>query len=739
MIITKRIAAVLLVFAVSVINAAAQDPLVISRLEGEIRFDGIPDEDAWNRIVPLPVTTLQPVSGREPSEKTDILIGYTNDYLWIAGRLYDSESRLIRHNSKKRDDYGDANDYLAIMLDCLNDNENAFYFCTTPEGNRLDMNIFNDARDLTPYNLTWNTYWDVKTSITDKGWSAEIRIPFSSLRFKSLNGITTMGLIVNRWIPRKNEMIVYPSLDPKFGTWVKHKPSMAHDIVFTNIKPSKPVYVTPYVLAGHSMVHNLDSSGTSYNITRKIPIEAGLDVKYGITSDLTLDLTFNTDFAQVEDDDQQVNITRFSLFYPEKRVFFQERSDLFNFSYGYMGLNGNVFYSRRIGLYNGEPLRILGGTRLTGKIGKFDIGFIDMQTARYSDELPSENFGVFRFKRNILNSYSYAGGIITTRTKADGRLDLTYGLDTYINTVSDNYLEFKISQTYNEGMDYKRLPDNTFMRINLESTNNHKGWSYRASYDWIGKDYDPAMGYLQRGNNFIPNGNVRYGWMPGENSKFFYHKLNWKCATYFNTQGSFETMITGPGYEFETKNKIFAGVDPEFHREIIRDTFYIDNKTCVPAAVYSFIEAKGFINTPASSEFIVNSEFEIGQFFDGSVISVKAKPIWSISQNVKIDGQYLFNSISFPSRDQKYLSHVLGIRLTYMFSTKLSASAYVQYNSAADNFLTNLRVRYNPREGNDFYIVFNEGRNTYPTREMPRLPGIDSQTLLIKYSYTFRL
>jgi hypothetical protein len=711
----------------------------IKRLDAIIKFDGIPEEEAWRKISPLPVTTLQPVAGREPSEKTEVLVGYTDDYLWIGGKLYDSDPSGIRFSSKKRDDYSNENDFLGIVIDCLNDNENAFFFCTSPSGNRLDMSIFNDARNLVPYNLSWNTYWDVKTAVTDEGWFTEIRIPFSSLRFKSKEGKITMGMIVNRWIPSKNEMIVFPALDPQIGVWAKHKPSLAQDIVFEGIKSSKPIYITPYVLAGGKIRNDLNIDGKAYERSFAATKEAGVDFKYGITSDLTLDLTVNTDFAQVEDDEQQVNITRFSLFYPEKRVFFQERSDLFDFSYGYMGLNGNVFYSRRIGLYNGQPLRILGGARLTGKIGKFDLGFINMQTAKYSSDLVSENFSVLRLKHNIINPYSYAGGILTSRIGADGKVDLTYGLDTYIKTTDDDYIEFKLSQTYSSEKEYKRIADYSFMRLNFESTNKNKGWSYRASFDWLGKDYEPAMGYLQRGNAYIPNGNIRYGWIPGESSFLYYHKVNYKTAAYFSTEGLFETLITGPGYEFETKNKIIGGLDPEFRREIIRDTFYIDKNTYVPQNSYSFLVIKASLGTPASSLFRIDSEYDLGTYYDGSLISVRIKPQWSLSQSLKVEGQYQYNAVFFPVRDQKYISHIGGIKLTYMLSIKLSAGAYIQYNSAADAVLTNLRMRYNPREGNDFYFVFNEGRNTDLLRESPELPRIGSQTLLIKYSYTFRL
>ena len=724
-------------FCISKVSEA-QNPVIVSKLEGPIKFDGSPDELAWSKIIPLPLTTLQPVAGNVPSEKTEVLLGYTDDYFWIGGRFYDSDPSLIQVYSKKRDEITGENDYFGVLIDCQNNNENGLFFCTSVTGNRYDNLYFNDARDLVPFNLSWNTYWDVKTTLTEKGWFTEMRIPFSSLKFKSIDGKVIMGLIVNRWIPRKNEMVVFPAIDPKYGLWAKRRPSLAYDIVFQDIKPKKPVYITPYVLAGERMTHNLNVAGTSYKKSNEFTKEAGIDLKYGITSGLTLDLTVNTDFAQVENDDQQVNITRYSLLYPEKRVFFQERSDLFDFTFGFNGENGNVFYSRRIGLFDGNPVRILGGARLTGKIGKTEIGFINMQTTKYSTELPSENFSVIRLKRSIVNPFSYAGGILTSRIGTNGNLNLTYGLDSYISFIGDKYIEFKVSQTYDSEKNYKRLADNTFLRFNLENRN-IRGLSYRASFDWLGKDYDPGIGFVKRGNNYIFMENLRYGWIPGPNSFLYSHKVFYKFSAYYNTQNLLETIITGPGWNFEGKNKSTGETEPEFRREIIRDTFYIDNKTFVPPGAYSFFVLKQELGSSASARLNIKADCLLGQYYDGSVISVKLIPKWSISKSVKMEGQYQYNAVSFPVRDQKYISHVTGLKLTYMLNTKLSAIAFTQYNSATNGFFTNLRIRYNPREGNDFYLVFNEGRNTDIFRESPGLPRIDNQTLLIKYSYTFIL
>ncbi len=722
----------------SFLISAAQDPVKVTRLTEPVKFDGSPFENTWDNITPLPMTTLQPVPGKEPSEKSEILLGYTDDFFWIGARLWDSDPSLMQIYSKKRDEIGGENDYFGVLIDCLNNNETGLFFCTSPTGNRLDNTIFNDARDIIPYNISWNTYWDVKTTITDKGWFAEMRIPFSSLRFKSADGRITMGLIVNRWIPRRNEMDVFPAIDPKYGLWAKRRPSLAYDIEFQDIRPTKPVYLTPYLLAGERMVHSLNEQGTAYDRHNNFTKEAGADLKYGITSDLTLDLTINTDFAQVEDDDQQVNITRYSLFYPEKRVFFQERSDMFDFTFGYNGANGNVFYSRRIGLYDGHPVRILGGARLTGKIGKTDIGLINMQTAKYTDALPSENFNILRLKRSIINPYSYAGGIFTSRAGMNGSLNLTYGFDSFISTSEHNYIEIKASQTYDSGKEYKNLMDNTFLRFNSENRN-IKGLSYRAAFDWMGKDYDPGIGFVQRGNNFVFMENLRYGWVPGEKSFIYAHKVYYKFSSYWNTQGQLETIITGPGWDFEGKNKSTGETEPEFRREIVRDTFYIDKKTFIPAGQYSFLVLKEVLGSPTVARLSAKADCLLGQYYDGTVISVKLTPKWSISKSLKLEGQYQYNSLRFPARDQKHISHVTGLKLSLMFSTKLSAGAYIQHNSSSDVFFTNLRIRYNPREGNDFYVVFNEGRNFDILGESPALPRVDNQTLVIKYSHTFIL
>ena len=431
----------LFIFSLIILSAqtiVAQEKVVIKKINKSIIFDGLPFEDVWEEAESYKMVQMQPVFGNDPTEKTEARVIYNDQYLYISGRMYDSEVSKIQYNTKKRDDLSANSDSFGIILDSFNDNENALSFSTTPIGLRSDMTVYNDAvgrQEHMPFNQSWNTFWDVKTVINEQGWFVEMRIPISSLRFQDKDGKVTMGMTLWRWLPHKNEAMVFPPIDPKYGDWAMMKPSKAQKIVFEDLRSKNPLYIAPYALAGITRSNDLNEDETKYINSNDPSVEAGIDIKYGLTSNLTLDLTVNTDFAQVEADDQQVNLSRFSLFFPEKRLFFQERSNIFSFSLG--GPN-NLFYSRRIGLYDGSPVRIYGGARLVGRVGNWDIGFMDMQTASIEDQ-PSENFGVLRMRRQVINENSYVGGILTSRVGWDGSYNYAYGIDGIFKLFGEDY------------------------------------------------------------------------------------------------------------------------------------------------------------------------------------------------------------------------------------------------------------------------------------------------------------
>jgi hypothetical protein len=273
--------------------------LVISRLMKEIDFDGIPGEEAWNSIEPIDLIMHSPYFGNSPTEKSDVRIAYDDNYLYIGAMLDYEDPSMIRSASYKRDFVGQSGDWFGIILDTYNDKENGVLFLTTPDGLRIDANIQRDAvinnSNRIPYNISWNTFWDARARKSNEGWSAEIRIPLSSIRFQETDGFVRMGLIIQRWMPAKNEMNIYPAIPPNWGDQSPLKPSQAGEVVLHDIKPQSPLYLTPYLLTGYGRSYSLNSSGTAYAKSDDPTLEAGLDLKYGITTNMVMDLTVNTD------------------------------------------------------------------------------------------------------------------------------------------------------------------------------------------------------------------------------------------------------------------------------------------------------------------------------------------------------------------------------------------------------------------------------------------------------------
>ncbi|MBN2774793.1 MAG: carbohydrate binding family 9 domain-containing protein, partial [Prolixibacteraceae bacterium] len=427
-----------------------QESISVLKNNEKVNFDGVPDEPFWELSQKFDLVMHAPNTGEIPSEKSTILISYNDNFLWVSAILDYKEPTDIVSTSKKRDEESKNPDSFGILLDSYNDNENALAFFTTPEGQRIDFTVSNDAQMVpsiygsSNINYSWNTFWDVKTIRTESGWSVEMRIPFSSLRFQVVNDKVEMGLLINRSVSHCNEIDTYPEIDPRHGMLAPFKPSLAQTIILRGIKESKPVYVSPYMITGIDRLNEENNEGTGFNYSEDKTLTGGLDIKYSLTSNLTMDVSFNTDFAQVEADDEMVNLTRYALFYPEKRMFFQERSSIFDFS---LGGPSQLFYSRRIGIDDdGIPVPIYGGARLTGRLGKWDMGFMDMQT-RKKDGLPSENFGVMRFRRQVFNANSYVGAIMTSRINPDNVNRYSYGIDGIFRVFGDDYMQFNIAQT----------------------------------------------------------------------------------------------------------------------------------------------------------------------------------------------------------------------------------------------------------------------------------------------------
>ena len=726
-----------IVFLVSNQHAISQDRRIIPFRSRDINFDGIPDEDIWSSLESFPLVMHYPNNGRTPEQKTDVRLFFDNTYLYIGASMYYNDPEMITRIGKTRDYASWDSDWIGISIDTYNDKQNMLLFFVNTNGIRTDATTQNDLLNgMNDINFNYNTFWDAISKIDDSLWQVEIRIPLSSLRFQGNTDKVTMGIIILRGIANSDNpdygQATWPLVPQSKGTYPYWKASMGEEVDFPGLKSKKPAYLTPYLLGGINRFYDTDilEAKTDYKY------EAGTDFKYGLTNNLTLDLTANTDFAQVEADREQFNLTRFSLFFPEKRLFFQEKSDVFDFSFTQYD---NLFYSRNIGLYKGNPVRIYGGLRLTGRAGEWDLGFLDMQTAKFED-LSGQNFGILRTKRKILNQKSYLGGIITSRIGNGRTYNIAYGIDSRLNLFGDDYLTLKWAQTFknNSGNSLFSLqPTHAYAKWEKKRT---EGFNYEFLLDWSGENYIPGIGLKARDNFFLKGATFRYAWLPGKESLLNSHYIFTKNYIYNSSvDGSLESVMSSAGWSFVTKKTLEGQLYLNWELEDIKETYYIVSPDIfVPQGRYNFFSLYGYLYATSPDRSLgISLSSEAGSYYDGNKFSVSLQPGLNIGSGIMIDGNYRIDRVTFNDRSQKYTNSIFGLKGTFMYTTKLTLTTYVQYNTFSHRIITNVRFRYNIREGSDFYIVYNEGIDSSVKANFLTDQENENRTFLIKYTYTF--
>ena len=720
----------ILIFVFSVNAASAQKPLQLTHLTESIQIDGFSNEPGWQRIQPLPMVMYKPTYKGEPTEKTEIRVAYDKNYLYCSARCYDANSAQIRVNSLYRD-RSNKDDKFGIILDTFNDKETALSFWTTPAGIRGDEIIFNDGKS---DNRNWNTYWDVAAVQNEEGWFVEMRIPFSSLSFQDENGRVVMGLIAYRNIARKNERVVFPDLSPERGI---DTPSRAHPVVLNQVYSQKPIYFTPYAAGGIGQTPTLNAASTGYQLENELARNAGVDIKYNVTSNLTLDTTLNPDFAQAEADDQQVNLSRFSLFFPERRQFFQERSGIFTFNFID---RARLFHSRRIGINDREQIPIIGGARVVGRIGDWDVGFLDMQTARKGNT-PTENFGVFRLRRQVFNPYSYAGIMLTNRVDEGGNYNFAYGLDGIFRLLGKEYLTLKWGQTFESQILQEQALNflDTAMFLAELTRRTDVGLDYKLVVARSGKDFLPRLGYTKREDFTQLQGGIRYDWLLGKGTAIRQlSPLQFASSVVFRNE---DRSVESADFEYKTdlewKSGAAVWMDFKMDYEDLTKAEDFPEDTVIPAGSYTTFEVEGGFDMPSKTLFRADFDWAFGGFFDGWRLDFGVKPTWNVSRHLEVSSEYEVNVVRFPKRNQGFNAHVVRLRTRAALDTQVSVNAFIQYSSASDRFSTNIRFRYNFREGNDVWLVYNENLNTYRDDEIPRQLLTRGRTVLLKYTNTF--
>lgn len=717
---TAVLAMAMLVSGASARLHAQESRLELTRLTAPIVVDGVLNDEAWQAVPPLPLTMYAPVFRGQPTQRTEIRVAYDDEYFYAAGWFDDSDPSGIRVNSLYRDRFS-LDDTFAIYIDSFNDNQNAKWFGTTPGGMRFDQLVTDDGTTL---NENWDGFWSAEATLTAEGWFAEVRIPFSTLGFRvDAEGKAVMGLTVTRLVSRLAERVTFPEIDPAFTF---RRPSLAQDVVLRGVHTRTPFYVTPYALGGAT--RNLDTTDVSR--------EVGIDARYPFTSNLTLDLTANTDFAHVEADDQQVALDRFPLFFPERRRFFQEGAGIFDF----VAAGGTrLFHSRRIGLTpDFTRVRILGGARLVGRVGQWDIGMLEMQTDS-EGELPGENFGVFRLRRPVLNPSSTAGFMVTTYA-GGGRHNLAIGADTSLRVHGDDYVGLKWAGTFDNtepaGVDVAKR---SLVDLKWERRTG-RGLAYTWQLTRAGSDYRPELGFMPRRD--FTTANVIANWYVFTDKHKIFKRV-WPGALAFSTFRNGDRVLESGQYavwvQWETKGGGGGWVEPKVFREDVIRPFTIGRTIAIPAGRYDFADLQVQYSMDNGPRLRTEVDFRAGSYFDGRRTQVIATPTWNVSKHLELGADYQLSMLRFASRSQSENIQLVRARVRTALNVRASGNAIVQYNSATERLDFNVRLRYSVAEGTDLWIVYNEGLDTDrvldPLLER-REPLSLSRAFIVKYTHT---
>ena len=723
----KRIAVAALVGWPAAAAAQGRGEIELTRVTSPIRIDGVMSDSAWGAVPPLALTMYAPVPGGPPSERTEIRVAYDDHYLYAGGWLFDSAPGGIRVNSLYRD-RASGDDAFGLVIDGFNDNETALEFVTNPAGVRVDRSISADGNTV---NDSWNAVWSAAAQVTEAGWFVEIRIPLATLGFEPRDGRVVMGLGVTRLLSRRNERVTFPAIERRYGY---RQPSVLQDVVLSGVTPSRPIYVTPYLLSGLDRTVAVPAGGTGYAADRSFVNEAGADFRYAASDNLHLDASINTDFAQVEADDEQVNLTRFPLFFPEKRQFFQERAGVFEFD---LAAGGRLFHSRRIGLApDRTPIRMLGGVRAVGRSGGWDIAALDVQTARRG-AIPGENLGVARARRRVFNPFSYAGGMVTTRFDEGGGYNVAAGLDAFVRVAGNDYLTVRGATTFDSAGDGS-VVDRGQLYAQWQRRSS-RGLTYFAQFHRVGADYRPELGFLPRRDFsrvglysqyvFQSDGSLLRSHGPGAIAYYFFR----------NGDGVLETYNMSYWWIYELRSGAEGWVEMVHNLDDVTTGFELADGVTIEPGRYRFAELWFNFSSPDGALARTGIDARIGGFYDGWRAQVRIDPTWNLSRHLEIGGAYELSRIRFPSRGTGVDIHVARLRIGTAASARLSATALVQLNSADDRLGMNVRLRYNFREGSDVWLVYDERLNTDAEDQHggPALPLSGGRVFRVKLTHTF--
>ena len=735
-------------------------------------IDGRLDDDVWAEGQVLTgFIQREPTEGRPVSERTEVRVAYDGEALYIGAWLFDSDPTSLVFGQTLRDASLNESDAFVLVLDTYLDRQNGFVFGTTPAGIEYDGQVANEGQggggggggggrpgggsgrqqrgSGGGFNLNWDGSWEVATSTDSRGWYAEMRIPFTTLRY-GRGGDQTWGLNFERRIRRNSEEAVWAPIPRQFNLY---RVSLAGTLDLA-APATRIATINPYVLSNSFKDYTVTSPDAEFGS------KVGIDAKIGLNQSLTLDLTVNTDFAQAEVDDQQVNLTRFSLFFPEKRAFFLENAGTFSVG---SGRSAELFFSRRIGLSSGQEVPIHAGARMTGKVGDVQLGLLNIQTGGLNVPstvnggtlrvAPDNNFGVVRAFREWENR-SRIGGIFVSRLNTNSLSDynLTYGLDGQLGIGQD--LTFggwagltttpllsgtpDLREGFNNG-EYGYAGTGNFVT---------RDWEMSGGYRQIGSEFNPEVGFVNRSAYRYISGRVLYhlrtegvDWFrefrPHISGNSFWSLGGFNESYYIHIDSHF-AFENGAEIHLPGWNLTGEGLDTPFQ---IRDEGDLPDggrgPIIIPAGTYNNQELLFVANTNRSAPLSVSAGVTFGEFYSGT----RSSPYGSVSYRFR---DRLTTSVSMNYFDVKldegsFTTSLVRLTGSYSFTPRIYLQANLQYNDDSKNLGSNIRLGWLDTAGTGLFIVYNDTEFLGDIDPLGFRSGPRQRQLVIKYTKLFNL
>ena len=667
----------------------AQPLASIPLIDGEVIGD-----DAWVGAVPATrFRQIQPNDGQLASQKTEVFVGYSDTALYIGVIAHDDNPSGIIVTDSRRDSSLDDTDAFLVIIDGLLDRQNGFMFGTNAASVEYDAQVTKEGSGT--FNLNWDSSWSVKSKIGDYGWSAEFEIPFSTLRYGS-GKVQDWGINFQRNIRRNNEIAYWAPLDRHRNL---RRGSDAGTLKGIEAPGQRNLQVTPYLLSRARRGGPMRGTDTNSDV--------GVDIKYSITPSLTLDLTYNTDFAQVEEDEQQLNLDRFNLFFPEKRPFFLENAGLFG-----VGNSSEVelFFSRRIGISDrGAVIPVEGGARLSGKLGeRSNLGLLLMNTEAVDGIAPANRFTVARFSQELANRSSI--GAIYVGRDGDGSFltpenddyNRSYAVDGTWGIGDHLLLNTWVAKSDTPGLDGD---DSAYsVSANYDSS----AWSNSLSYTEVGEDFNPEVGFLSRTNYRKASFTVLRRVRPKSLWSLLELRPHVSYTGYWKPDGFHESgfLHIDNHFEFRSGTELHTGIN--FTKDGVIDAFEIVDGVTIQPGTYDHSEVQIVYYTNQSKPFSFDLTTTVGGKFGGDRVSLQPSIMYRVGERFRSELELIYNEFDLPVPNGDFTANLARLRLSYSFPPSVQLQALVQYNDNADTIGTNIRFSWLRNANSGLYIVYNE-------------------------------